>query len=378
MTPPVKCILNPHEAELIVQDLQPSYDYLQKKVCPDLTRAEYFSMQSQLKTFIPSNKGAIAFLWRGNSVEEVLPYVPVDLGDCSESLNSPRCEALGALGYLSQASAEIEESSGLLSDCDWEDALYVQNQKWDWFYQENKDLRISFRIPEEVKNSLSPDDKRLLGTLALISHFLYENQKTTLVDNSNTLALACSQKADCNVISTRALDLLYRTGISHPERVEVLHLPGHVVLRVNLVDGSFVYFNNAKNFLPSNSFIGLSGSENFLPAWAILASNLGDLSCVFMNHYDDRARFFSEASLMINPNSVVNRVNYGIALEKDGNIDGAIREYEEALVLDSNNAVVHNNLSRALGKKSEIQPSFENSLFHYFKDARFSMILQLL
>ena len=57
----------------------------------------------------------------------------------------------------------------------------------------------------------------------------------------------------------------------------------------------------------------------------------------------------------INPNNDNAHVNVGLALDKQGNLEAAIREYREALRLNPNNDLAHYNLGMALDDKGDLQ-----------------------
>ncbi len=58
-------------------------------------------------------------------------------------------------------------------------------------------------------------------------------------------------------------------------------------------------------------------------------------------------------ALRLNPNNDLAHDNLGVALGSKGDWDGAIAEYREALRLNPNNDTAHNNLGVALGNKGD-------------------------
>lgn len=158
------------------------------------------------------------------------------------------------------------------------------------------DLLLTYQNPWSLVSSrigATGADARLLGTLVLISEF-FKDTGLQFSNDASMRDMMCSNKADCNIISTRTLDLLHLYTASHPERVEVVQKPNHTTLRVQLETGAFIYFNNASEFLPENFY-----SDRFLrigPSWQIMAGNFGDI---------------------------------GRALRKSGNLDGAIVQFRK-------------------------------------------------
>jgi tetratricopeptide (TPR) repeat protein len=68
----------------------------------------------------------------------------------------------------------------------------------------------------------------------------------------------------------------------------------------------------------------------------------------------DEAIFRWKKALQANPDSAAGHNNLGVAFEKKGQFDDALKEYEAALKLDPNNSYVKSNYQNC---KENIQPS---------------------
>jgi len=69
---------------------------------------------------------------------------------------------------------------------------------------------------------------------------------------------------------------------------------------------------------------------------------------------DDKAIYYYEKALQIDPNYALAHYNLGVELHAKGDLDGAIREYRKVMVIDQDDADAHNNLGAALYNKGDL------------------------
>jgi protein O-mannosyl-transferase len=81
-------------------------------------------------------------------------------------------------------------------------------------------------------------------------------------------------------------------------------------------------------------------------AGAVLGACAG-LTCVQIQYWRD-TETLNQHALRVNPNNFVAYINLGAALNSQGRLQDAIRQYEQALAIKPDNAHAHNNLGNAL------------------------------
>ncbi len=402
------CVFSPNEAQKISTGDKDFTASLQRDICPDLKQADPAILQKKFQEVVASHPRVVAYLWRGSLAEAVEANRAPAWGSCQQSSTPERCEALAASyqGDLSKKAAEAEEEGSKMSVCDWREEEKIQDQAWLKYFGKNKGLlKDRSRVLQLIQSfpryqegfrdnvALSTSDTRLLGTLVMIGHFL-GTLGLHAEDNSNMTDLFCSKKYDCNIISTRVIDLLQQTGVKTWEKLEAVYLPydenlpSHLLLRVALGNGSFVYINNGGEFLPPDIF-----EHNFsqvIPAWQIFANILSDFGIALLKkgHLEGAIAEF-RAALKIHPQLLSAHLSLGVALRMKEDWDGAIAEYREALKIDPRmkearyqvasallfkgdlngaviecrealklhpqDATIHNILGRALEKKGDLE-----------------------
>ncbi|GEM_PF-4976700 len=375
----VLCIFSPSEAQKIARGEDQGglfLDSLQHDICPALDPLSPALVQERFKEAVAtSDSRAIAYLWRGVFVETIQVDQRPVLGPCEKMDTPERCEALLA-SYEGRLSIEtaFEEESFLGARCiDLTGKAEKQDELWLAYFDRNKNFakdpsQVLSRLHSDPESSkvfselpkLSPSDLRLLGHLIMVSDFLFTKLQAFFSQDAQMIRSFCGNRIayDCNMVSTRVLDLLRKVKAPHLERVEVVSIPSreasrqdHVTLRIKLEQGSWFYFNNGKEFLPSNAF------EDYVlqikPAWQIISDNWSDIGMAFVlerQHQGDLkpAERIYRAALRINPRDGIGHYGLGRLLLIRRDLEGAIREFKTALEINPKDLFVHVGLGRIL------------------------------
>lgn len=374
----MKCIFSPNEAVQVAQGNVEFFVSLQQQACPELAHAEPVFIQQQFQEIISSQPKAVAYLWRGTSVEAIQANANGALEPCQESPGvALRCESIQAShrGELSRFVAESEESSLGTSTCDWRGEEIGQDRAWLKYFEKNKGVLENksealqliksfpgFRKAFPANAKLTQGDINLLGRLALMGRFFSQELKIKFKDDAGMMDALCSKTYDCNMISTRAFDLLQKSGVKNFERMEAVSLPGHVTLRVTLESGSFVYFNNGTEFLGAKTF-----DRHVLkvtPAWQMVATDLSDLGVVLEKQgaLQDSLEVLLKA-IEMDPQFLGSYLNLANTLEKMEDLEGAISVSKQAMQLNPKNIGAHLILGGLLQKKKD----FEGAIGEYRK-----------
>lgn len=113
------CIFPPSEARAIAQGDASEMASLRDDICPALGQADAAVVQQQFAAATKSAPNAIAYLWRGDSVDAIRADRTPAL-NCEESATPLRCEAVVAdmQGQASHLTAEHEDSVLGAATCD--------------------------------------------------------------------------------------------------------------------------------------------------------------------------------------------------------------------------------------------------------------------
>lgn len=328
------CLFLPSEVKALAAGDSSETSSLQRDICPGLSQRTSDSLQRQFSAALGAGHPAMAYLWRGKAVS-VIRADRSPVLDCQNSATPLRCEAVlsAAQGQLSHLAADAEEKAFGISPCDWRQNEQRQNQDWVNYYKQH---------------SAALD---LLGTMTLVTQF-FRQSHIVLKNDATMRDMQCWQEADCNIISTRVLDLLWQVGVSVTERVEVVEMTNHTTLRIQLESGAAIYFNNGYEFLPADSF-----NDRFLQVITVWQSAAG-------HHNDIGARLYEEGdlagamaayhrALSISPKYTSAHLNLGAALYGKGDLNEAIASYRKALEFDSRYVEAYSNLCAALYKKGD-------------------------
>lgn len=314
--------------------------------CPDLSNADPRVLRKQFSDIVAASPSAIAYLWRGTSADAILPERTPTIEPCEEMASPLRCEAVlsDLHGQLSHLTATLEEERLGKATCDWRQAEQTQNRAWMQYFNEQRAvLEDPYKRYSQVTSfdgfdecdvdyfSLTDDDKRLLASLTLVGRFLKESgfyywPRLRMTD------MFCDNRADCNIISTRALDLLRQSGMPMTN-VTVLNLPHHVTLKVQLTNDRVVYFNNAEAF--SAESVYRQDPRKQFASWQVMLGNLYDLmGTLWRNDKVAEARNLSLKANEIGTESFGEYAGAARRLHDQGDVDKALATYYQALLED--------------------------------------------
>ena len=422
--PPIKsCIFSPTEAQAIAVGDVAETAMLQYNICPSLPGKTSKNLQKQFQSVVAAAPKAVAFLWRGKKIETFQPGHMPTAKSCAKTATPLRCDAVVALGQgkLSHMTALEEEKMLGPATCDWRKAEEKQDEDWQHYFNQTKAvLNDSVKLQELLREfhgygwpkgftespsmfdnlrHASKNDSLLLGTLVLVANYFekigmrWDKEK---IEYDSAMGMLCSQKTNCNISSTRVLDMLVQVGVPRLDHIEVIKMPGHVTLRVRLDDGSSVYFNDGHMILPKKSF-----DNEFLQtlsAWQILGSNFfnfgntigdrGNLDGQIIEYnkalafYPKNDRVYKNAcdlladagdlgaaidactmGLLINPNAADLHNDLGVALLKRGDVDDALIHFRRAAQIEPQNELFRKNIESALSQKEIKEHGFFNWLF---------------
>lgn len=347
------CIISTHEAQALAVGDSLTLAVLSDSVCPTLRQADVDTLQDQFKKVIESPLKAIAYLWRPESVEVIRADQSLaTLETCQNTATPYRCEAVKAYaeGHMSQMIIEEELGATGVVKCDWRTRLSGQDREWFNYFSGRK---------ADVGNKAPSADGQLFDTLLIMGDFVKYSGLVFEENNPGMQDMACFQKMDCDVVSTRVIDHLRQVGQQVSGKISVVEIPvvagtdiGHVTLQITTADGEFLYFDNANDFLPGIPYQGIS---LHLDPWQISSAFYTQLlnSLLEKNNYS-AAKIIAQKAREINPNDAN---AYGLGGEiffDQGDIEGAIREGQKSLVFDSQNGSTHIFLAKCLQEKGDI------------------------
>lgn len=342
------CIISTHEAQALAAGDSLTLAVLSDDLCPALRQADVAILQEQFKKVIESPIKVMAYLWRPESVEVIRADQSLaTLETCQETATPIRCEAIKAYaeGHMSQKMIEEEVKATGVAKCDWRARLAWQNQEWldyynvKWLYVEDK----------------SPDvNGQLLGTLIFMSDFVIYSG-LVFGKGPSMQDMVCSQKIDCDVISTGVIDHLRQVGQAVSGQISVVDIlgrdVGHATLQITNSDGETLFFDNGMWFLPTIDF---QGTNRTLDPWQILSGHYAQLGedLLNKNNYSAAARMLQK-SLELDPQYAEAYALESAVLFYQGDDDGAVNVLQKGFALDSQNAAIHFYLGVSLQKKDD-------------------------